>query len=113
MQRCYAKEAAPPGELFAASPRSWTTLNEIMWNPMNQYANMTKGRPGDSPAGNVGVGISAQLRQYYQAVQDEAIPDRFLELLDKLDAAEKKQAEALTSVNHQTAAMDSVEDDAR
>ncbi|MFN7008599.1 MAG: NepR family anti-sigma factor [Allorhizobium sp.] len=35
-------------------------------------------------------GIAAQLRQLYQSVQDEAIPDRFLSLLEKLDQAERQ-----------------------
>ncbi|WP_321343388.1 NepR family anti-sigma factor [Breoghania sp.] len=35
--------------------------------------------------------ISRQLRQIYEAVQGEGIPDRFLELLQKLDEAEKAQ----------------------
>ncbi|MBV2187581.1 MAG: hypothetical protein KUL88_23950 [Rhizobium sp.] len=35
-------------------------------------------------------GIATQLRQLYQSVQDEAIPDRFLSLLEKLDEAEKQ-----------------------
>ncbi|SSC67195.1 NepR family anti-sigma factor [Ciceribacter selenitireducens] len=34
-------------------------------------------------------GIAEKLRQFYRAVQDEAIPDRFLSLLEKLDQAEK------------------------
>ncbi|MHB0952404.1 MAG: NepR family anti-sigma factor [Allorhizobium sp.] len=33
--------------------------------------------------------ITAQLRQFYQSVQEEGIPDKFLALLEKLDAAEK------------------------
>ena len=33
--------------------------------------------------------ISQQLRGLYQSVQDEGIPDRFLDLLQKLDEAEK------------------------
>ncbi|PTW62936.1 hypothetical protein C8N35_101985 [Breoghania corrubedonensis] len=35
--------------------------------------------------------ISEQLRGLYQSVQDEGIPDRFLDLLNRLDAAEKAQ----------------------
>ena len=40
-------------------------------------------------------GIAAQLRQLYQSVQDEAIPDRFLSLLEKLDRAEQQADESL------------------
>ncbi|MBA3043029.1 MAG: hypothetical protein FP819_25320 [Rhizobiaceae bacterium] len=40
-------------------------------------------------------GIATQLRQLYQSVQDEAIPDRFLSLLEKLDQAEQQADQAL------------------
>lgn len=33
--------------------------------------------------------ISRKLREFYDAVQDEGIPDRFMELLERLDQAEK------------------------
>jgi hypothetical protein len=33
--------------------------------------------------------IGIKLRSFYAAVQDEAIPDRFLDLLEKLDHAER------------------------
>ncbi|MBB3451922.1 hypothetical protein FHT86_000178 [Rhizobium sp. BK313] len=33
--------------------------------------------------------IGNRLRSFYAAVQDEAIPDRFLDLLEKLDQAER------------------------
>jgi len=35
-------------------------------------------------------GVSAQLREYYQSVQEEGIPERFLELLERLDMAERQ-----------------------
>ncbi|MBD1549559.1 hypothetical protein HK439_25160 [Labrenzia aggregata] len=34
--------------------------------------------------------ITQKLREYYDSVEDEGIPDRFLDLLEKLDEAEKK-----------------------
>ena len=34
--------------------------------------------------------IATKLRALYLSVQDEAIPDRFLDLLEKLDAVERK-----------------------
>jgi hypothetical protein len=34
--------------------------------------------------------ISRKLRELYSVVQDEGIPDKFLDLLEKLDEAEKK-----------------------
>lgn len=36
--------------------------------------------------------ISVKLRALYDSVQDEAIPDRFLDLLENLDKAEKAAA---------------------
>lgn len=33
--------------------------------------------------------IGNRLRSFYAAVQDEAIPDRFLDLLEKLDQVER------------------------
>lgn len=36
--------------------------------------------------------ISKKLQALYSSVQDEGIPDRFLDLLEKLDAAEAEQA---------------------
>lgn len=32
--------------------------------------------------------IALKLRNFYQSVQDEALPQRFLDLLERLDAAE-------------------------
>ena len=33
--------------------------------------------------------IPKRLREYYDSLQEEAIPDRFLDLLEKLDLAEQ------------------------
>ncbi|MCO5731777.1 NepR family anti-sigma factor [Rhizobium sp. SSA_523] len=33
--------------------------------------------------------ISRKLREFYDAVQEEGIPDRFLDLLERLEEAEK------------------------
>ncbi len=33
--------------------------------------------------------ISRKLREFYDAVQEEGIPDRFLDLLEKLEDAER------------------------
>ncbi|MEZ5840771.1 MAG: NepR family anti-sigma factor [Hyphomicrobiales bacterium] len=38
--------------------------------------------------------ISRKLREFYLSVQEEAIPDRFLDLLERLDEAERAQADA-------------------
>lgn len=43
-------------------------------------------RPGAVPPNAT---ISRKLREFYDAVQEEGIPDRFLELLERLEQAEK------------------------
>lgn len=40
-------------------------------------------------------GVSAQLREFYQSVQEEGIPERFLELLERLDMAERQAGESI------------------
>ncbi|PYB69685.1 hypothetical protein DMY87_23400 [Rhizobium wuzhouense] len=40
-------------------------------------------------------GVSAQLREFYQSVQEEGIPQRFLELLERLDVAERRAEESI------------------
>ncbi len=35
--------------------------------------------------------ISRKLKEFYDAVQEEGIPDRFLDLLERLEAAENAQ----------------------
>lgn len=37
--------------------------------------------------------ISRKLRQFYDGVREQEIPDKFLDLLEKLDEAERKMAE--------------------
>ncbi|MFD1746822.1 NepR family anti-sigma factor [Rhizobium helianthi] len=44
-------------------------------------------RPG---ATSPNASISRKLREFYDAVQEEGIPDRFMELLERLEEAEKK-----------------------
>jgi hypothetical protein len=44
-------------------------------------------RPGSVPPN---ASISRKLRDFYDAVQEEGIPDRFLDLLEKLEEAERK-----------------------
>lgn len=43
-------------------------------------------RPGSMPPN---ASISRKLREFYDAVQEEGIPDRFMDLLEKLDDAER------------------------
>ena len=44
--------------------------------------------------------IPKKLKAYYDSLQDEAIPDRFLDLLEKLDEAERvaKQVDSIGGI---------------
>ncbi|ALV26483.1 Uncharacterised protein [Pannonibacter phragmitetus] len=59
--------------------------------PMNDWK-----KPGTPDAGTGALDgahaqqISARLRQLYDTVQNEGIPDRFLDLLERLDEAEER-----------------------
>ncbi|MNL48439.1 hypothetical protein D3C87_1712980 [compost metagenome] len=60
---------------------------------MTQFnESMSMERTEESVDGNVGAGISVQLRKFYSSIQDEEIPDRLLTLLEKLDEAERNAA---------------------
>lgn len=50
--------------------------------------NQTRGRTKPALTGAYAE-IPKKLKAYYDSLQDEAIPDRFLDLLEKLDQAEK------------------------
>ncbi len=50
----------------------------------NSSARLQRDEDGLGPTSDIGV----RLRALYGAVQDEGIPDKFLDLLEKLDAAE-------------------------
>lgn len=50
--------------------------------------NHTRGKPSAEFAGAYAE-IPKRLREYYDSIQEEAIPDRFLDLLEKLDMAER------------------------
>ncbi|HWA18825.1 MAG TPA: NepR family anti-sigma factor [Devosia sp.] len=54
---------------------------------MNEMSSPRPRRSGDGlgPTSDIG----AKLRAYYGAVQDQPIPDRFLDLLEKLDQVEQ------------------------
>ncbi len=63
-------------------------------DPMTEHskkAPATNGLPGMAA---FHPGVSAQLREYYQSVQEEGIPDRFLQLLEQLDVAERQASES-------------------
>ena len=54
---------------------------------MNEMSVPRRRRSDDGLGSNSDIG--AKLRAYYGAVQDQPIPDKFLELLDKLDEVER------------------------
>ena len=57
----------------------------------SKKATVSEGLPGMAP---FHPGVSAQLREFYQSVQEEGIPQRFLELLERLDMAERRAEES-------------------
>lgn len=65
-------------------------------NPLEQMTEHSKNAPGSDRLPGMAAfhpGVSAQLREYYQSVQEEGIPERFLELLERLDMAERQAGE--------------------
>ncbi|WP_303619490.1 NepR family anti-sigma factor [Mariluticola halotolerans] len=62
---------------------------------MRDMTNSNRRRASDASDPNSQ--ISQKLRELYSSVQEEAIPDRFLDLLEQLDEAEKA---AGSGVNH-------------
>ena len=54
-----------------------------------QYASAGKSRRGQEGLGP-NSDIGSKLRALYSAVQEEAIPDKFLDLLERLDQAEQQ-----------------------
>lgn len=67
---------------------------------MTQYS---EGFPAGKDEGGIKaaaeVGISLRLRQFYNSVQEEAIPDRLLNLLERLEAAEREANETFNMVD--------------
>ncbi|MDJ0931046.1 NepR family anti-sigma factor [Breoghania sp.] len=60
-------------------------------NPLPSKGSNTPKAHADDGKDATQTQISQQLRSLYQSVQDEGIPERFLDLLQKLDEAEKNQ----------------------
>ena len=54
---------------------------------MNEMSAPRGRRPDDGLGANSDIG--AKLRAFYGAVQDQPIPDKFLDLLEKLDQVEQ------------------------
>lgn len=55
--------------------------------------NQTRGKANPEFSGAYAE-IPKKLKAYYDSLQDEAIPDRFLDLLEKLDRAERAANQA-------------------
>lgn len=68
--------------------------NDMTSLPRDNYAqNSSRSdsvNKGDELGPNTEIG--SKLRALYSSVQDETIPDRFLDLLEKLDQVERKSA---------------------
>jgi hypothetical protein len=56
---------------------------------MNELSSPQPRRSGSGDGLGPTSDIGAKLRAYYGAVQDQPIPDRFLDLLEKLDRVEQ------------------------
>lgn len=54
-------------------------------NPVNQSRTRPQAEDGLGPTSDIG----SRLRALYGAVQEEGIPDQLLDLLEKLDSAER------------------------
>ena len=62
---------------------------------MNEFMEMSKGGGSVGPKPiDPNEQVSRKLRQFYDGVRDEQVPERFLDLLEKLDAAEQKAGRA-------------------
>lgn len=71
--------------------RAFRALCETMANKRkDKMKHVNMGSLGDSEDPNQS--ISRKLQALYASVEDEGIPDRFLDLLDRLDAAEAVQS---------------------
>jgi len=67
---------------------------------MNEMSNMSSGYSGNRTsrgAADPNSLISRKLRDFYDNVREERIPDRFIDLLEKLDKAEKASKPATRS----------------
>ncbi len=56
---------------------------------------------GTGSDGQSGDSISTQLKQFYHSVEDETLPDRFMQLLDLLGEAERRHLNAAGSGSEQ------------
>lgn len=62
-----------------------------MNNPNSEKNSKKKNPQGLPPADSVQDGIALRLRELYSNLENEGIPDNLLNLLEKLDEAERAQ----------------------
>lgn len=59
---------------------------------MNMSENGDNGKPSrEGPSGQPAADIAGKLKSFYQSVEDEPVPDHLMDLLEKLDEAERAQ----------------------
>jgi hypothetical protein len=80
----FAAENSCPDDIVTGCPRMSDDDNRKK-DEMTAIQNKEL-RPGAVPPN---ASISRKLREFYNAVQEEGIPDRFLDLLERLEQAEK------------------------
>jgi hypothetical protein len=61
---------------------------------VNSVEKKAGGRKSSTKAGDPNAQIAMKLRAFYHSVQDEALPQKFLDLLEKLDAVENSAQRA-------------------
>ncbi|AOG11489.1 NepR family anti-sigma factor [Allorhizobium sp. NPDC080224] len=83
--------------MFGNLLRPLALSGDTVSNPLDQMTEHSKKAPATNGLPGMAAfhpGVSAQLREYYQSVQEEGIPDRFLQLLEQLDVAERQASES-------------------
>ena len=89
-----ATQDESPAKLAARRDESSHKVNGARCSPFNREAVASRSRPsGDGKAG-VGEYIGRELRELYDDVLAQPVPDRFLALLNKLDAGAISAAQA-------------------
>jgi hypothetical protein len=58
----------------------------------NRNGNASSGGGSKNSVSSQSDAVGQRLRDFFSAIEDEGIPERFLDLLDKLDAAENAAA---------------------
>jgi hypothetical protein len=80
-------ESGQPQARPAANEGSKSGVGTVKDDKMNEMS-VPRGRRSDTGLGS-NSDIGAKLRAFYGAVQDQPIPDKFLDLLEKLDQVEE------------------------